>query len=192
MFEAPYELSPLIRNLVKLRRYDERNILKESKMNSKSLDLMLQFPNNSEIWSWCWDMYVSECGLAPFCTESLPTNIGSLVGKQDLDCEISTNSSGASDATKMPKSAFVKVKIDEFKRPVFLCTVPKCGKSFSRRAENATAHYLLHKQIAPFQCRYCASGFRRAGDLRRHITIHSSSSSSQDYRISHKMLAVAV
>ncbi|KAI8912764.1 hypothetical protein EDD86DRAFT_173946, partial [Gorgonomyces haynaldii] len=50
----------------------------------------------------------------------------------------------------------------------FECTVHGCGKIFTRKAENAKAHWLLHQNLIPYNCGTCGAGFRRKHDLKRH------------------------
>lgn len=84
--------------------------------------------------------------------------------KQDIN---PFDGSYAVNVPPLPKSAFRTVK--ENNRHVFECTVPDCNKRFTRRAENAKAHWLLHHKITPFICSCCGIGFRRKHDLKRHL-----------------------
>lgn len=68
---------------------------------------------------------------------------------------------------QLPANAFRRVVMPDM-QVVYQCTAPECGKSFTRKAENAKSHWMQHAQIAPFICDFCVMGFRRMADLKRH------------------------
>ncbi|TPX36130.1 hypothetical protein SmJEL517_g01475 [Synchytrium microbalum] len=53
-------------------------------------------------------------------------------------------------------------------RKLHLCTVPGCGKKFTRRY-NLKSHQRAHSNDRPFKCTYCMTSFSRTHDLRRHV-----------------------
>jgi hypothetical protein len=138
-------------------------------MQYELTDVMFQYPyNNQAVWSQCWDNYFQPPN-ASSQYSSPPMFPQPQIHLQDVfDGELS-DSNELNNPLSVPPMAFRKVISSEFKKPIFVCTVPNCGKSFTRRAENAIAHYLLHKQISPFHCDHCSSAFRRASDLKRHV-----------------------
>jgi hypothetical protein len=68
----------------------------------------------------------------------------------------------------MPSQAFRKV-ISNDGRTYFECTANDCDKRFTRRADNARAHWYLHCRVEPYKCNACSKGFRRQTDLKRHF-----------------------
>jgi hypothetical protein len=69
----------------------------------------------------------------------------------------------------MPLTAFHKINLSG--RFVFECSYDDCSKTFTRRAENARAHWLMHNNIEPFKCNACQKGYRRRHDISRHCCI---------------------
>jgi hypothetical protein len=68
---------------------------------------------------------------------------------------------------QLPHNAFHRVILNNGKA-LYKCTAVDCGKTFTRKAENAKSHWMSHNQIAPFICEWCVMGFRRMADLKRH------------------------
>jgi hypothetical protein len=71
----------------------------------------------------------------------------------------------------MPLTAFRKVSTSN--GSMYECTLENCTKRFTRRAENAKSHWLLHCQLRPYICTVCDSGYRRRHDLNRHSCMKS-------------------
>jgi uncharacterized C2H2 Zn-finger protein len=125
-------------------------------MQSEVLDLLLEYSNNSVVWSQCWDQYVQT---------TLSVQLNTMLNNEFDFC-----TSDMTSDTVVPKSAFRKMMFPTHRKAVFVCTVPRCGKTFTRRAENSKAHYLQHNQMSPFECEFCLVAFRRVSDLKRHVT----------------------
>ena len=165
----------------------------------EALENMINSPHDIINWKEYWDMYIatpdsSMVGTTHFAADvpiekqdSAQTIVATRSsGKLSLDTRDVFNSKitpallSPSDSSSpdcmvkndwavplLPKNAFIKVKQDD--KSYFECTVEGCHKRFTRRAENAKAHWLQHKEIAPFACTECPVRYRRKHDLKRHV-----------------------
>lgn len=118
------------------------------------LDGLIASESDFSKWSCFWTSYVEECRRIT----ALPAPSRSLVRPFDL-------------IPKLPPDAFRKIQ-DNFGGVFYECSFNDCRKRYSRRAENAKAHWLMHLELSPFKCDLCAFGFRRKHDLKRHKSAH--------------------
>jgi len=72
---------------------------------------------------------------------------------------------------KLPEQAFHFVETEL--GPEYHCAHPGCKKVYKSRSSNAKSHWMAHKGIMPYHCRFCRKRFTRNYDCERHInTIH--------------------
>lgn len=74
-------------------------------------------------------------------------------------------------APKQPKRTTAAVKKAKGKRE-FPCTVPGCGKKFSRTDE-LKRHNRIHTGDKPYKCEKCQRSFSRSDHLRTHMRTHT-------------------
>lgn len=98
----------------------------------------------------------------------------SLLVERAIEVHLSTKKSLPTGYPRMPRGAFARHSDASTLKNYYECTVPGCHKSFTRRAENAKAHWLSHVHLSPFECMHCERKFRRRIDLNRHLyNVHS-------------------
>lgn len=154
------------------------------------LDQLLSTQSLSK-WNCLWDLYVSSNTTHPHTTTHSNPHITNRLSKIKLSpITIPLHSSHAAQINytwdpcltspissnpeiqhfivpDMPPTAFKKVFANG--REYFECTVNGCQKKFTRKAENAKSHWLLHNNLQPFVCKVCGKGYRRKHDLHRHL-----------------------
>lgn len=149
------------------------------------LDALLLSSHDREVWDMYWIQYVSyhtnatpltlispeveEKALASF-TEEIPfKEFDSINEYQDSAIEQSPTQSFDSNISNIKykgKLAFKEITTEEL--IMYECTVDGCDKQFTRRGDNAKAHWLMHNNMAPYECKICGLKFRRLHDLKRH------------------------
>lgn len=153
-------------------------------MFDKILDRSTTLEIESQSWIEAWDSLLL---LSPSLFAEYNLKQGLLMNQPQLEypnaClnhvipRVELTGSCVLTTPRIPSSAFTQIPNTNHEqvavKPTYTykCTYGSCGKTFTRRAENAKAHWMAHMNVALFRCGagLCGQSFRRRVDLKRHL-----------------------